>query len=166
MTTPTNAYRILKISDPRSRGACYWFEIEGMNAAGDRWHVATVDTRAEARQLVATIEAADAHRAAEALTLSPMEDCPAWIDDADPDALTLEACTPELAALDVAGDQADDLDHRRRTAAVRLASARAVADTLRHRRDDHAGRLAAARELAAAVAEYDAAWNDESDFIS
>jgi hypothetical protein len=162
MTTPTNAYRILKISDPRSRGACYWFEIEGMTAAGERWHVATVDTRAEARQLVAAIEADDARRAAEALTLAPMEECPPEIDDADPDALTLEACTPELATIDVAGD----LDRRRRTAAVRLATARAVADTLRHRRDDHAGRLAAARELAAAVAQYDAAWNDDSDFIS
>lgn len=162
MPTPTPTYRILKISDPRSRGACFWFEIEGMNAAGDRWHVATVDTRAEARQLVATMEAADAHRAAEALTLAPLEDCPPEIDDTDPDAITLEACPPELATIDVA----DDLDRRRRTAAVRLASARAVADTLRHRRDDHAGRLSAARELAAAVAEYDAAWNDDADFIS
>lgn len=132
MTTPTPTYRILKISDPRSRGACYWFEVEGLNAAGDRWHVGTVDTRAEARQLVATIEAAD-----RGYQLA---------DDAD--------------------DQAANLDRRRRTAAVRLASARAVADTLRHRRDDHAARLAAARELAAAVAEYDAAWNDDSDFIS
>jgi hypothetical protein len=133
MTTPTHTYRILKISDPRSRGTCYWFEIEGMNAAGDRWHVGTVDTRTEARQLVATIEAADrGYQLAD--------------DDAD--------------------DQAANLDRRRRTAAVRLATARAVADTLRHRRDDHAARLAAARELAAAVAEYDAAWNDDSDFIS
>jgi hypothetical protein len=160
MTTPTNTYRILKISDPRSRGACYWFEVEGMNAAGDRWHVATVDTRAEARQLVATIEAADRgyhlvdDDAGQPLDLEPVP-CSDW-----------RPATP-------AGDRADemsldplDLEHRRRTAAVRLATARAVADTLRHRRDDHAGRLSAARELAAAVAEYDAAWNDDSDFIS
>lgn len=166
MTTPTNTYRILKISDPRSRGACYWFEVEGMTAAGERWHVATVDTRAEARQLVASIEADDARRASDTLTLAPMEECPSWIDDADPDALTLEACTPELATIDLAGDLVHDLGRRRRTAAVRLATARAVADTLRHRRHDHAARLAAARELAAAVAEYDAAWNDDSDFLN
>lgn len=165
MPTPTHAYRILKISDPRSRGACYWFEVEGIAATGERWHVATVDTRAEARQLVATIEAADARRQAEGLTLAPA-------DDEQP--LDLEPVPgSEWRPAGPAGDRGDeiqldrvDLDRRRRTAAVRLASARAVADTLRHRRDDHAARLAAARELAAAVAEYDAAWADDSDFIS
>ena len=52
-----NAYRIIRIRDPRSRGACGWYEIEGMNAAGDRWHVATCDDRREARELLKAIEA-------------------------------------------------------------------------------------------------------------
>ncbi len=52
-----NAYRIIRISDPRSRGACAWYEIEGCNAAGHRWHVATCDDRREARELLAAIEA-------------------------------------------------------------------------------------------------------------
>jgi hypothetical protein len=52
-----NAYRIIRIADPRSRGACAWYEIEGCNAAGDRWHVATCDDRQEARDLLAAIEA-------------------------------------------------------------------------------------------------------------
>ena len=52
-----NAYRIIRIADPRSRGACAWYEIEGCNAAGDRWHVATCDDRREARDLLAAIEA-------------------------------------------------------------------------------------------------------------
>lgn len=61
-----NAYRIVRIADPRSRGACAWYEIEGMNAAGDRWHVATCDDRQEARELVRQIEAAEAAKAAAA----------------------------------------------------------------------------------------------------
>lgn len=52
-----NAYRIIRISDPRSRGACAWYEIEGVNAAGDRWHVATCDDRREARELLAALDA-------------------------------------------------------------------------------------------------------------
>jgi hypothetical protein len=52
-----NAYRIIKISDPRSRGACSWYEVEGCNGAGHRWHVATCDDRREARELVRSIEA-------------------------------------------------------------------------------------------------------------
>lgn len=50
------AYRIIKISDPRSRGACYWFEIEAVHADGSRLHVATCDDRREARELVAQLE--------------------------------------------------------------------------------------------------------------
>jgi hypothetical protein len=40
MTTPTKTYRIVRITDPRSGGACSWFEVEGMAADGGRWHVA------------------------------------------------------------------------------------------------------------------------------
>ena len=64
MTTPTKTYRIVRIVDPRSGGACSWFEVEGMAADGGRWHVATCDTRTEARELVRQVEAADAARAA------------------------------------------------------------------------------------------------------
>jgi hypothetical protein len=59
-----NAYRIIRISDPRSRGACSWYEVEGCNAAGHRWHVATCDDRREARELVRSIEAAEAAKQA------------------------------------------------------------------------------------------------------
>lgn len=48
MTTTT--YAVRKISDPRSRGACFWFEVEGRDAAGNRWHVGTYDTKQEARE--------------------------------------------------------------------------------------------------------------------
>lgn len=54
-------YRIVKISDPRSRGACYWFEIESMAADGTRRLVATCDTREEARELLKQLEAANAN---------------------------------------------------------------------------------------------------------
>jgi len=53
-------YRIIKIADPRSRGACYWFEIESMTADGGRHHVATCDTRDEAREMLKHLEAATA----------------------------------------------------------------------------------------------------------
>jgi hypothetical protein len=53
-------YAIRKISDPRSRGVCYWFEIEGCDAAGNRWHVGTYDTRDEAREALEQIKAAPA----------------------------------------------------------------------------------------------------------
>ena len=53
-------YRIIKIADPRSRGGCYWFEIESMTADGGRHHVATCDTRAEAREMLRQLEAATA----------------------------------------------------------------------------------------------------------
>ena len=55
----TTTYRIVKISDPRSRGACYWFEI--LAECGDeRWSVGTYDTRDEAREALAQIRAATA----------------------------------------------------------------------------------------------------------
>jgi hypothetical protein len=60
---PETTYRIRKISDPRSRGACHWFEIEAARG-GETWHVATVDTRQEARATIAAIEAAEAQKAA------------------------------------------------------------------------------------------------------
>ena len=50
-------YRIKKISDPRSRGACYWFEILAQRG-DDRWSVGTYDTRDEAREALAQIRAA------------------------------------------------------------------------------------------------------------
>jgi len=53
-------YRIVKIADPRSRGACYWFEIESMTADGGRHHVATCDTREEAGEMLEQLEAATA----------------------------------------------------------------------------------------------------------
>jgi len=50
-----NAYRIIRVADPRSRGACAWYEIEGSNSSGERWHVATCDSRDEARELLKSI---------------------------------------------------------------------------------------------------------------
>ena len=50
-------YRIAKISDPRSRGVCYWFEILAQRG-DDRWSVGTYDTRDEAREALAQIRAA------------------------------------------------------------------------------------------------------------
>jgi len=50
-----NAYRIIRIADPRSRGVCAWYEIEGSNSSGERWHVATCDSREEARELLKSI---------------------------------------------------------------------------------------------------------------
>jgi hypothetical protein len=52
-------YRIKKISDPRSRGVCYWFEIIAQRG-DDRWSVATYDTKDEARTALAQIRAATA----------------------------------------------------------------------------------------------------------
>lgn len=61
MTTPApHAYRIVRVADPRSRGACSWYEIEGIAADGSRWHVAVCDSRAEARTMVRNLEAAQA----------------------------------------------------------------------------------------------------------
>jgi hypothetical protein len=55
---PTTVYRIVRIADPRSRGACAWFEVEAIAADGARYHVATCDDRQEARELVRQLEAA------------------------------------------------------------------------------------------------------------
>lgn len=53
--TIMNAYRIIRVADSRSRGACAWYEIEGSDTAGRRWHVATHDTREEAREMLKAI---------------------------------------------------------------------------------------------------------------
>ena len=44
-------YRIKKISDPRSRGVCYWFEILARRGA-DAWSVGSYDTKDEAREVL------------------------------------------------------------------------------------------------------------------
>lgn len=53
----TTTYRIKRISDPRSRGVCYWFEIIA-DRNGDRWSVGTYETRDEATAALAQIKAA------------------------------------------------------------------------------------------------------------
>jgi hypothetical protein len=123
MTTPTNAYRILKISDPRSRGACYWFEIEATSTNGARWHVATVDTRPEARELVAKIEADYARRLAEAASRA-REAAYARLDAARRTADELAACRRIARARGLAGDLAAE----RLAAARELIAARAAYD--------------------------------------
>ena len=55
----TTTYRIKKISDPRSRGTCYWFEIFAQHG-DERWSVGTYDTRDEAREALVQIRAANA----------------------------------------------------------------------------------------------------------
>jgi len=55
----TTTYRIKKISDPRSRGVCFWFEILAQRGE-DRWSVGTYDTRDEAREALDQILAATA----------------------------------------------------------------------------------------------------------
>ena len=51
-------YAIRKISDPRSRGVCYWFEI--LAQRGDEaWSVGSYDTKGEAREVLAQIKAAE-----------------------------------------------------------------------------------------------------------
>jgi len=55
----TTTYRIKKISDPRSRGTCYWFEILAQRG-DDRWSVGTYDTSDEAREALVQIRAATA----------------------------------------------------------------------------------------------------------
>lgn len=187
MTTPTHTYRIVRIADPRSRGACSWYEIEGIAADGSRWHVATCDDRREARELVRQIEAADAARSAAAaataddvLTLEPAQPCPPEISDADPDAIVLEPCSPELAELDLLPDLAA-IDARRASAWRTLTATREAAERLQRPRRAianeagtaawldtlhgsawYGGSLVSARDrvaraLRAARAEYDAA---------
>ena len=51
-------YRIAKISDPRSRGTCYWFEILAQRG-NEAWSVGSYDTRDEAREALAQIKAAE-----------------------------------------------------------------------------------------------------------
>ncbi len=58
-----HCYRIIRIADPRSRGACAWFEVEAFDA-GNRWVVATVDTRREAIDLIDQLESEYARRMA------------------------------------------------------------------------------------------------------
>jgi hypothetical protein len=55
----TTHYRIKRISDPRSRGVCYWFEILASRGE-DRWSVGTYDTREEAATALAQIRSAAA----------------------------------------------------------------------------------------------------------
>ena len=50
------AYRAVKIADPRSRGACYWFEIEAIYPDGSRRFVAVCDTKQEARETIKALE--------------------------------------------------------------------------------------------------------------
>lgn len=73
MNMTPRTYRIVRIADPRSRGACSWYEVEAIAADGARWHVATCDTRTEARELVRQIEAADAARAADQAAERPID---------------------------------------------------------------------------------------------
>ena len=55
----TTTYRIVKIADPRSRGTCYWFELFAQRG-DERWSVGTYDTKDEARESLAQIQAATA----------------------------------------------------------------------------------------------------------
>jgi hypothetical protein len=55
---PIAAYRIVKIPDPRSRGAVCWYEIERIEPNGARHVVAVCDTRQEARETLRAIETA------------------------------------------------------------------------------------------------------------
>jgi hypothetical protein len=52
-------YRIKRVSDPRSRGLCYWFEVEGRSASGARWQVGIYDKKDEA---LAAVRAAQSVR--------------------------------------------------------------------------------------------------------
>jgi len=60
MTNPAPCYRIIRHRDRREGE---WFDVETIAADGSRGHVATLDTRDEARDLVRRLEAdADARR--------------------------------------------------------------------------------------------------------
>lgn len=52
MTNEAPRYVARKIRDPRSRGACYWYEIERVHADGRRDYVATAESRDEARDIL------------------------------------------------------------------------------------------------------------------
>jgi hypothetical protein len=65
----TTRYIIRKVSDPRSRGACFWFEAFAVSPAGAESFVGIFDTRQEAREAIRAIRAAsrpEGHPAAEA----------------------------------------------------------------------------------------------------
>jgi hypothetical protein len=49
---------IKKISDPRSRGVCYWFEIFGTSPDGTRWSAGSYDTKPEAIEALRQIRSA------------------------------------------------------------------------------------------------------------
>jgi len=70
MPTAAPRYVARKISDPRSRGACYWFDVERIDADGRRSWVATVDDRAEARDMIRRLVAHDARQAEAAAALA------------------------------------------------------------------------------------------------
>lgn len=53
------AYRIIRTPDARSRGAVSFFDVERVAADGRRQWIATTDSRAEARELVRSLEAGD-----------------------------------------------------------------------------------------------------------
>lgn len=132
MTTPLAPYghRIIRIADPRSRGACSWYEIERVYADGRRSIVAVCDDRREARELVRQIEAAEAARQAEAAISDPpgFELAPAGDDD---DAIVLDACPTEAATIATPAYEARQA----------LAAARAAAGREQRYRRDVAGRL-------------------------
>lgn len=58
-TTPA-VYRVIRHREARGE----WFEVEGFNAAGHRWIVATCDDRREARETVRQLEAYEARQGA------------------------------------------------------------------------------------------------------
>ena len=51
----STTYKIRRVSDPRSRGLCYWFEVEGRSACGARWQVGIYDTKDEALAAVKAV---------------------------------------------------------------------------------------------------------------
>jgi len=70
------AYRIIRTPDARSRGAVAFFDVESVAADGRRQWIATTDSRAEARELVRSLEAGDqaARDAATAAELAAARD--------------------------------------------------------------------------------------------
>jgi hypothetical protein len=104
------AYRIIRTPDARSRGAVSFYDVESISPDGRRLCIATVDTRDEARDLVARLEA---------------DDCRPAMPQAELDSAT----AAELAA---ARDQAARVRncrkgaHGRHLAARRLWAARAA----------------------------------------
>jgi hypothetical protein len=139
-------YRIVRIADPRSRGACAWYEVEGIAADGSRSHVATCDDRREARDLVQRLEAHEARQAAAAAEL---------------DARRRSAG----AALAAARSAAESLQLYRRAAAAREGSGAAWVAHRDRWPSLVADRAAAAAALRQARADFDTAWNDDADIF-